>query len=320
MHFAATSIMSYLGSRESDVVLCALPLAFDYGLYQLLMTFLAGGTLILEGSFAYPAQILQRIQEERITGLPGVPTLFALLLQLDLSQFQLDSVRYLTNTAAVLSPAQILALGQAFPGAELFSMYGLTETKRTLYLPPDQLALRPGSVGIPIPGTQAWIQDESGQRLGPGLTGELVVRGRHVMRGYWEDPGASAQRFRPGPIPGERLCHSGDLFRTDAEGYFYFVSRRDDVLKCCGEKVPPAAVEQVLNLLPGVSSAVIGVPDPVAGQVVKAFLVAPEGTTVAQVLAHCRAHLEPYMVPRHVEFLDALPLTATGKISKLGLS
>jgi amino acid adenylation domain-containing protein len=320
MHFVSTSIMSYLGSRESDIVLSTLPLAFDYGLYQLLMTFLAGGTLILERSFGFPAQVLRRIQEERVTGLPGVPTLFALLLQLDLGLFDLTSVRYLTNTAAALSPQRILAIQAAFPGATLFSMYGLTETKRTLYLPPEQLPIRPGSVGIPIPGTEAWLEDEAGHRLGPGETGELVVRGRHVMRGYWEAPEATALRFRPGPIPGERLCHTGDLFRMDSEGYFYFVSRRDDVIKCCGEKVAPAEVENVLHMLPGVTAAVIGVADPVAGQVVKAFIVnRGEALTQAQVLAHCRAHLEPYMVPRFLMFREALPMTPSGKISKLSL-
>jgi amino acid adenylation domain-containing protein len=320
MSFVSQSIMSFLGTRESDIVFCALPLAFDYGLYQLLMTFLAGGTLVLERSFGYPAQVLRRIQEERVTGLPGVPTLFALLLQMDLGPYDLASVRYLTNTAAALSPRTILALQAAFPGATLFSMYGLTETKRTLYLPPEHLALRPGSVGIPIPGTEAWLEDEAGRRLGPGATGELVVRGRHVMRGYWEAPEATALRFRPGAIPGERVCHTGDLFRTDAEGYFYFVSRRDDIIKCCGEKVAPAEVENVLQLLPGVTAAVIGVADALAGQVVKAFIVNRGAIlTPAQVLAHCRAHLEPYMVPRFLAFREDLPMTASGKISKLGL-
>ena len=320
VQFASAAIMTYLGSREDDIVLCALPLSFDYGLYQLLMTFRAGGTLVLERGFTFPALILQRIQEERVTGFPGVPTLFAMLLRMDRSGFDLDSLRYLTNTAAALGPAQILALRAAFPRATLFSMYGLTETKRTLYLPPDQLEARPGSVGIAIPGTEVWIEDEAGQRLGPGATGELVVRGRHVMRGYWEAPEATALRFRPGPIPGERLCYSGDLFRMDADGYFYFISRRDDIIKSRGEKVAPREVENALQLLPGVSAAVIGVPDPMEGQAIKAFIVAHGApVTEAQVRAHCRATLEDFMVPKYIAFLDELPLTSSGKVSKLGL-
>ena len=318
--FASDSIMSYLGSREDDIVLGVLPLSFDYGLYQLLMTFKCGGTLVLERSFAYPALILQRIQEERVTGFPGVPTIFAMLLNMDRSAFDLSSLRYITNTAAALSPAQVLGIRNAFPGVTLFSMYGLTETKRTLYLPPNQLALRPGSVGIPIPGTEAWLEDETGRRLEPGGTGELVVRGRHVMRGYWEAPEATAARYRPGALPGERLCYSGDLFRTDEEGYFYFVSRRDDIIKTRGEKVAPKEVENALHLLPGVMAAVKGVPDPVIGEAVKAFItVTGTPLTEAQVIAHCRAHLEDFMVPKYVEFIDQMPMTSSGKINKTGL-
>ncbi|WP_243295343.1 class I adenylate-forming enzyme family protein [Geothrix mesophila] len=318
--FASTAIMTYLENRAEDVILSALPLSFDYGLYQLLMAFKMGGTLVLERSFMYPTVILQQIQEERPTGFPGVPTIFAMLVQKDLRAYDTSSLRYLTNTAASLPPSRILELQAAFPGVALYSMYGLTETKRTLYLPPDQLAIRPGSVGIPIPGTEAWIEDESGRRLGPGETGELVVRGRHVMRGYWEAPEATAQRFRPGPIPGERLCYSGDLFRQDADGYFYFLSRKDDIIKSRGEKVAPKEVENVLHMLPGVTAVVVGVPDPTAGEVVKAFVVA-NGTplTEAQVIAHCRAHLEDFMVPKYVEFRTDLPMTSSGKISRLGL-
>ena len=123
-------------------------LSFDYGLYQLLMVFKFGGTLVLERSFAYPAAILKRIEEERVTGFPGVPTVFAILLQIDFSPYDLSRLRYISNTAAALPPSHIQELRQKFPGVTLFSMYGLTETKRTLYLPPEQLDKRPGSVGI----------------------------------------------------------------------------------------------------------------------------------------------------------------------------
>ena len=320
--FAASSIIQYLANEESDVVLNVLPLSFDYGLYQLLMAFKFGGTLVLENSFAFPAVILKRMEEEGVTGLPGVPTIFAMLMPMDLSPYNLGRLRYLTNTAAALPVSHIQALRQKFPRAQLFSMYGLTETKRTLCLPPDQLDHRPGSVGIAIPGTEAWIEDEAGQRLGPGEVGELVVRGRHVMRGYWETPQATERRFRPGPIPGERLCYTGDLFRRDDEGYFYFVGRQDDIIKTRGEKVAPKEVESVLYGLPGVlEAAVVGVPDPILGQAIKAFLVVQEGVSLAEVavLAHCKAHLEDFMVPRHVEFRRELPRTSSGKIKKTGL-
>jgi amino acid adenylation domain-containing protein len=320
--FAAGSIIGYVGNVEQDVVIGLLPLSFDYGLYQLLMTFKFGGTLVLEKGFTYPAATLQRIEQERVTGLPGVPTIFAVLVQMDLSPYDLSSLRYLTNTAAALPPSHILALRDKFPQATLFSMYGLTETKRTLYLPPEQLDRRPGSVGIAIPGTEVWLVDEAGNRLGRGSTGELVIRGRHVMRGYWNAPEATAQRYRPGPLPGEMVCYSGDLFRMDDEGFLYFVARKDDIIKSRGEKVAPKEVENVLYSLPGVvEAAVVGVPDPILGQAIKAFVVL-DGVELseAQVLAHCRANLEDYMLPRFVEFRVELPKTTSGKIKKTDLA
>jgi long-chain acyl-CoA synthetase len=317
--FASGAIIQYLENRESDIVLCALPLSFDYGLYQLLMTFRFGGTLVLENSFAFPALLLDRMVQERITGLPGVPTIFTLLQRLDLSARDLASLRYLTNTAAALSPGQVLELQRTFPQAKVFSMYGLTETKRALYMPPDKLEQRPGSVGIPIPGTDAWIEDEEGRRLPFDRTGELVIAGPHVMRGYWEDPDATARRFRS-TADGGRVCCTGDLFRQDGDGFFYFVARKDDIIKSRGEKVAPKEIELALLRLPGVvEAAVIGVPDPVQGHAIKAFVVGSRPLNTREVLAHCRASLEDFMVPREIEFCDALPKNASGKIDKTAL-
>jgi len=250
-----------------------------------------------------------------------VPTHFALLLQLDLGLYDLSSLRYVTNTAAALPVQHIQELRRRLPGVALYSMYGLTETKRTLYLPPEQLDKRPGSVGIAIPGTEVWVENEKGERLGPGQPGELIVRGRHVMRGYWGDAEATSRRFRPGTLPGERLCYTGDVFRMDDEGFYYFLGRSDDIIKSRGEKVSPKEVENVLYGLAGVvEAAVVGVPDPILGQAIKAFLVV-KGVqrTKAEVLAHCRAHLEDHLVPKDVEFRDELPKTSSGKIHRAGL-
>ncbi|MFZ5915372.1 MAG: class I adenylate-forming enzyme family protein [Chloroflexota bacterium] len=320
--FASGSIIQYLENTPDDIVIDVLPLSFDYGLYQLLMVFRFGGTLVLEKSFAFPAAILKKMEEERVTGFPGVPTVFAILLQMDLGPYDLSRLRYLTNTAAALPPSHILELRKKFPWATLYSMYGLTECKRTLYLPPDQLDRRPGSVGVAIPGTEVWIEDEEGRRLGPGQVGELVIRGSHVMRGYWESPAATAERYRPGPTPGERVLYSGDLFKMDEAGYLYFVARKDDIIKSRGEKVAPKEVENVLYGIEGVvEAAVIGVPHPVLGQSIKAFVVT-DGVELTEkdVLRHCRAHLEDFMVPQTVEFRASLPKTSSGKIKKTGLS
>jgi amino acid adenylation domain-containing protein len=320
--FAASSIVQYLENVPDDILINVLPLSFDYGLYQLLMTFQFGGTLVLERSFAYPALTLKQIERERVTGLPGVPTLFAVLLQMDLSRFDLSSLRYLTNTAAALPVEHIQKLREAFPWARLYSMYGLTECKRTLYLPPEELDRRPGSVGIPIPGTEAWIEDEGGRRLGPGEVGELVVRGSHVMQGYWNKPEATAARYRPGRYPAERLLHTDDLFRMDEDGFFYFVGRQDDIIKSRGEKVAPKEVESVLYRLPGVvEAAVVGVPDDLLGEAIKAFVVCSPDVDLEEreVIRHCRQHLEDFSVPQAVEFRASLPKTASGKIQKRAL-
>jgi amino acid adenylation domain-containing protein len=319
---AATSITSYLGLRADDVILDALPLAFDYGLYQVLMAARVGATVVLEDGFAFPSAVLDNLVREGVTVFPGVPTMFAILLQMKEIEHDLGRVRLVTNTAAALPAAHLDSLRRIFPEAAIFSMYGLTECKRCTYLPPEDLARKPGSVGLAIPNTELWIEDPLGRRLGPGEIGELVIRGATVMRGYWRKPDATAARLRPGPIAGERVLHTGDLCKLDDEGYLYFVARMDDVIKSRGEKVAPREVEDALYALTGVrEAAVIGVPDPILGQAVKAFVVVDPalGYGEAEIIAHCRARLEPFMVPKHVELCAALPKTDTGKIKKSGL-
>ena len=319
IRFAATSITTYLQAREDDVVLSVLPLAFDYGLYQLLMCVRMGATLVLEKSFAFPQKILPLLASEGVTAFPLVPTMAALIVQLrNFDPAWARGVRYLTNTAAALPPAHIQRLQALFPAARVYSMYGMTESKRCTWLPPEELARRPESVGIAIPGTEAWVADDAGRRLPAGEVGELVVRGGHVMQGYWNNPDATARTLRPGRYPWERVLHTGDLFRMDDEGFLYFVGRKDDILKSRGEKVSPKEVENVLYAMPGVrEAALVGVPDPVLGHALKALLVTDGAPMDARaVIAHCRARLEEFMVPREVEFRDALPKTATGKIRR----
>jgi len=320
--FAASSIITYLENTPDDIIFSALPISFDYGLYQLLMAFKFGGTLILEKTFAYPSKALRIMAQEKATVFPGVPTMFALLLQMDLSKYDLQSLRAITNTAAALPPKHIQEIREIFPWTTLYSMYGLTETKRTLYLPPAQLDSRPGSVGIAIPGTEVWLEDEQGQRLGPNEIGELVIRGGHVMRGYWENVEATAHRYRPGPLPNERVCYSDDLFRMDEEGFLYFVGRKDDIIKSRGEKVAPKEVENVIYALPGITeTAVIGVPDPILGEAIKAFIVTQRKDLAEKdIIRHCRANMEDFMVPQIIEFIPELPKTSSGKITKKNLS
>ena len=321
---AATSISSYLENREDEVILCALPLAFDYGLYQMIMAFREGARLVLERSFAFVAQVLQQLVDEKATGFPGVPTMFAILAEMKtLHEYDFSSVRYVSNTAAALPVKHITMLRDIFPRARVYSMYGLTECKRCTYLPPADIDRKPTSVGIAIPNTELWIVDEAGERVGPGVVGQLVIRGATVMKGYWEKPEATAAKLKPGPVPGEQVLYTGDYCRLDEEGYLYFVGRMDDVIKSRGEKVAPKEVESVLYNIAGVKdAAVIGVPDEILGQAVKAFVVLEDGVVMTEkdVVRECHAKLENFMVPKHVVFVPDLPKTDTGKIKKTGLA
>jgi acyl-CoA synthetase (AMP-forming)/AMP-acid ligase II len=198
-------------------------------------------------------------------------------------------------------------------------MYGLTECKRCTYLPPEELARRPDSVGIAIPGTEAYVADDDGRPVGPGIVGELTIRGPHVMRGYWENPEATDRALKPGPFPWEKVLRTGDFFRADEEGFLYFIGRRDDIIKTRGEKVSPKEVENVLYSLPGIAEAVVvGVADPILGHAIKAVVALSPGAELGErdILRHCAAGLEDFMVPKIVEFRDALPKTESGKISR----
>ena len=320
---ATTSITAYLENTDRDVVLTCLPLSFGYGLSQVLTMFMVGGTVVLERSFMFPYAVLETLRAEGVTGFPLVPTMAAMLLQLDLSSLSLPSLRYLTNAAAPLPLEHIKRLRAAFPGAKLFSMYGQTECIRVSYLAPDQLDARPSSVGRGMPNQDVWIEDESGRPVGPGVTGELMVRGPHVMKGYWDSPEETDKKLKPGPEAGPKVLRTGDLFRMDVGGYLYFVSRQDDIIKCQGEKVSPLEVEEALCAHPQVAeAAVIGIPDAVLGQSVRAVVSARNGHPLspAELLAHCKKHLEDFMVPKSIVFArDGLPKSANGKVDKRSL-
>ena len=323
MVFAASSITTYLQMRSDDVVLSVLPLAFDYGLYQLLMCVMVGATLVLEKSFVFPQKVLPLLTKEHVTVFPLVPTMAALIVQLrNFDPAWAASVRTVTNTAAALPPAHIQELQGLFVQARIFSMYGMTESKRCTWLPPEHLVEHPDSVGIAIPGTEVWVVDEAGERLAANVVGELVVRGGHVMQGYWRNEEATTKALRPGRYPWEKVLYTGDLFRMDEQGFCYFIGRKDDIIKSRGEKVSPKEIENVLYALPGViEAAVVGVPDELLGRALKAILVLAEHASLSErdVIAHCMARLEDFMVPRLIEFRTELPKTATGKIQRAAL-
>jgi long-chain acyl-CoA synthetase len=319
MSSAATSVTSYLENNESDIILNGLPISSSYGLYQVLTGLLVGATVVLLRSFAYPYTVIETLIREQVTGFPIVPTIAAILLDLDLAKHSFPSLRYITNAGAALPVAHVVRIRQAFPSAKLYSMYGQTECKRISYLQPDQLDIRPDSIGKGMPNQELYLVDEQGTRVAPGQTGELVVRGSHVMKGYWDMPSETDKVLRPGPVPGEKVLHTGDLFRMDDDGYLYFVSRRDDLLKTGGYRVSPREIEEVLHQMPSIAEAVVvGKPDPVLGQAIHAIVRMKDGAelTERQVQLFCSERLEDYLVPKSVEFRSELPRTAAGKTSR----
>ena len=319
---AATSITTYLENTADDIILDVLPLSFDYGLYQLLMAFKVGGTLVLENSFTYPYVILETLARERVTGFPIVPTICSILLQLKLENYSFPHLRYITNTAAALPVAHIFKLRELFPKVKIYSMYGLTECKRVSYLPPDQIDVRAGSVGRGMPNEEVYLVDNEGNRLPPGSTGELVIRGSNVMKGYWEMPEETQKVLRPGCFDDEKILYSGDLFRTDDEGYLYFIGRKDDIIKTRGEKVSPREIEDVLHSHPGVAeAAVVGIPNDVLGNAICAFVKLKSNATLdeRELKGFCADRLEDFMIPSVIHFRDFLPKSANGKIAKRDL-
>jgi long-chain acyl-CoA synthetase len=318
---AASSITTYLANQPDDVIFCALPLSFTYGLGQVMTAVQVGATIVLARSFAYPGAVLDTLAQEQVTGLPAVPTMVTLLLQHGLAGRRLPSLRYVTSAAAALAEKKVRDLRAALPNARIYSMYGQTECQRATYLLPELLDTHPTSVGRAIPGAAVAVVDEHGNDVAPGTVGELVVRGPQVMQGYWNRPEATGRALRR-RADGERWLFTGDLFRQDGEGLLYFVERRDAMIKSRGEKVAPRAVEEVIARLPGVSEvAVYGIPDDVLGEAVAASVTLAPGAslTPAQVQRHCLGHLESYMVPRTVEIRASLPTTLTGKVSRRAL-
>jgi len=299
------AISSYLRNTPDDVVLCTLPLSFDYGLFQVLTGARVGFPVVLEDAGAPPGAMLERAAARGVTGLPGVPSLFASLLQAaPFDGVELSALRYVTNTAGSLAPADILRLREALPGVRLFCMYGVTECSRVTWLDPDRLDDKLGSVGRAMPNCEAYVLGSDGRRAPPGAVGELVVRGANVMRGYWGQPEATDRRLRAGDVPGERVLHTGDLFRADEEGFLYQVGTLEEGFRCRGLKVSPAEIEGVALAMADVADAVAL---PVAHETDVAairLVVAPRGgaaLTEGDVRAHCRAHLEDHLVPRFVE-------------------
>lgn len=317
---AARSIIQYIGNEPNDKILVVLPLSFDYGLYQVIMTFMFGGSIVLEKSVNFPVEILKVLQKEKVTGFPIVPTILAMLLKLkNILNYDLSSLRYISNTGAALPVHHIKYFNELFPKVKFFSMFGLTECKRISYLHPNMIDKKPGSVGKAMPNCETFIVNENSEKVKLGEVGELVVRGSNVMRGYWNAKELTSKVYKKWKLDGEKVLFTGDLFYEDQEGFLYFVGRKDDMIKTKGERVSPKEIENILCDLNGVSeAAVIGLPDEILGQSIKVFIVKNGEIELSkkQVLLYCSKNMESYMMPKEIVFLDILPKSLNGKVDK----
>ena len=323
----ARIVSGYLDVDEADRVLAIPPFNFDYGLNQLLTTVRSGATLVLQRS-PLPADICRALVAHEITGMPAVAPLWIQLVQetSPFTRMSFPHLRYATNTGGALPVEVVRQLRETLGHVHLYLMYGFSEAFRSTYLDPAEVDRRPASIGKAIPETEIFILSADGRRCGPGEVGELVHRGPTVSLGYWADPSATAALFRPNPFgpPGstERVAYSGDLVRTDDDGFVYFVSRRDEMIKSQGFRISPTEVEEIVFSSTLVKEVVAkGEPDALAGSVVAVHCVPADVDRFSpdELTDYCRREMPRYMVPRRIYVHDAFPRTASGKIDRKAL-
>ena len=326
----ARSVASYLENSADDTLLAALPLSFDAGFSQLTTAFHSGARVVLL-NYLMPRDVLGAMARERVTGLTAVPPLYIQLTQLDWPAAATDALRYFANTGGRMPRDTLTVLRQRAPNAKPFLMYGLTEAFRSTYLPPEEVDRRPDSIGRAIPNAEILVLREDGTPCAADEPGELVHRGALVGLGYWNDAEKTAERYRPLPTGAadrpaglqlaEIAVFSGDTVRRDADGFLYFVGRRDEMIKTSGYRVSPTEVEEVLYATRLVGECVaFGVDHATLGQAIQVIATAPTGAVALDVpalLAACRERLPAYMVPAGVfEMAAPLPRNPNGKLDR----
>jgi amino acid adenylation domain-containing protein len=322
---AGTRIVSrYLALQHDERILSVLPFSFDYGLNQLLTAASVGATLVLVRSHL-PAGICRTLAEAGITGCAGVPPFWIQLMSgiSPFSRMKFPNLRYITNSGGRFPVDLLKRYRGHLPHTRIFLMYGLSEAFRSTYLPPELVDTRPDSMGKAIPETEVLVVREDGTECDAGEVGELVHRGPTVALGYWNDPEATRRVFRPDTLPRgdprRTVVFSGDLVRKDAEGFLYFVGRRDKMIKSQGYRVSPEEVEEILLSCPLVAeAAVCGKLDPDRGEAIIAHVVPAQTScfAVEALVSFCQKEMPSYMQPRNVIVHGSLPRTASGKIDR----
>jgi acyl-CoA synthetase (AMP-forming)/AMP-acid ligase II len=313
-------ILSYMHLLPADRAMTVLPFYYCYGASLMHTHLMAGASLVLNNRFLFPEKVLDEIDEKQCTGLAGVPSTYQILLRKTrLAQRRFPSLRWLQQAGGKLPDPFLRELRQALPDARLFVMYGQTEaTARLSYLPPERLDEKLGSVGRGLPNTRLEVikEDRAPVRPGSGEVGEIVASGENIARGYWNDTEETARYFRGGKL------YTGDMARVDADGYIFIVERARDFIKSAGNRVSPKEIEDAIAEMPAVVEvAVVGVPDELLGEAIRAFVVPTRPGAIAadDVRSHCLKRLPNYKVPEHVRFLPALPKTSNGKVAKAEL-
>lgn len=324
----AESVAEYLQIQSTDRLLAVLPFSFDYGLNQLITCLLKGATCILM-DYLLPRDVINALGKYQITGLAAVPPLWSQLADLNWPE-QIDThLRYMTNSGGKMPKTVLQKLRSKVPQSKFYLMYGLTEAFRSSYLPPDQIDIRPDSMGKAIPNAQLMVVREDGSLCAPHEPGELVHRGALVSLGYWNDPAKTAERFKPTPgqLSGLPLTEiavwSGDTVTMDEEGYLFFVGRKDDMIKTSGYRVSPSEIEEVIYGSGLVKeAAAIGIEHEALGQAIT-VIVSPNTNTYLEpqtLIDLCKSQLPNFMVPLKIEIIKELPRNPNGKIDRKLLS
>ena len=315
-----SAVANYLGLRETDRVATLLPFSSVYGSNQVLTAVAAGASVIIERS-PLANQIVTSLAAAGTTVMAAVPPLWIQLLSVpEFTNGALRGLRIAQNAGGHLPPEYVKRVRAALPDTQLFLQYGMTETFRGTYLPPDDVDAHPGSMGRAMPDTQILLLDENNQPVADGDIGEVVHRGPTIALGYWNDPEATSRTFRLNPLlpegtpAAERVVFSGDMARRDADGYLYYVGRRDRVIKTMGFRVGPDEVADVLYASGEVAEVVIvGVPDPDRGQrIVAHIILRPEGK-LDRLKRFCRAELPEYAQPSEFVERTEVPRLPSGK-------
>ncbi len=309
------AIVTYLELTSAARMLVVLPFFYIYGLSLLNTHFLVGGTLVLENRNQFPNLIVNSLKSSGANGFAGVPSTYALLLNRStFRQEQFPALRYLTQAGGPMAPTLIQELMQLLPDKKLFIMYGATEASaRLAYLDPRQLPNKIGSIGKAIPNVELKIVNENGEICKPGEIGEIVARGSNIMQGYWQDPDATAQVLQADGF------HTGDLARMDHEGYLFIVGRKNDIIKSGAHRISAQEIEAILLQSPQVHEvAVIGVPDPLLGEAIQAFVVPKNknNCTPQDLKQFCEQKMPKMKIPRRILLVEELPKNSAGKIMK----